>query len=395
MRTYERTHSWLDFVLDLRSLDYTTWLMLGEASSKIEHIAGVPLEPELASKLHQIYLAKGVMATTAIEGNTLSESEVRDHLDGKLKLPPSREYLAQEVDNIVAACNSIGSSLLQDPLSPLHIDEIKGFNKQVLHNLPLQEEGIIPGGFRKYSVTVGRYRGAPPEDCEFLLENFCRWLNEMVAPKGLELHYAIIKAIVAHLYFVWIHPFGDGNGRTARLIELRLLLSAGVPTPAAHLLSNFYNQTRSEYYRQLDHASKSEGKIDSFVAYALRGFVDQLGEQLDEIRAMQWEITWRNHVYERFDKGTGANLRRRMLVLELSKLTTENGWVTISDIPMISAALAIAYKDKTRKTLTRDISTIAKLGLVEHTRGKVRAKREIILAFLPPRIMQASTSDRK
>lgn len=394
MRTYKKTHPWLDFVLDLRSFDYTTWLLLGEASSKIEHIAGVPLEPELASKLHLVYLAKGIMATTAIEGNTLSEAEVRDHLDGKLKLPPSREYLAQEVDNIVAACNSIGSGLLHNTLSPLHVDDIKYFNKQVLHNLPLQGE-VIRGKFRKHSVTVGRYRGAPPEDCEFLMEKFCHWLNEMVAPRGLELHYAIIKAIAAHLYFVWIHPFSDGNGRTARLIELRLLLSAGVPTPAAHLLSNFYNQTRSEYYRQLDHASKSEGKIDSFISYALRGFVDQLREQLNDIRAMQWEITWRNYVYERFGKGSEANLRRRTLVLELSKSTTENGWVIISDIPMLSASLAIAYKDKTRKTLTRDLSTIARLGLIEHTRGKVRAKREIILAFLPPRITQPNRSNRK
>jgi hypothetical protein len=71
--------------------------------------------------------------------------------------------------------------------------------------------------------------------------------------------YAILKAMVAHLYLAWTHPFGDGNGRTARLIEFHILLSAGVPSPAAHLFSNHYNQTRAEYYRQLDRASKSGG----------------------------------------------------------------------------------------------------------------------------------------
>jgi hypothetical protein len=54
----------------------------------------------------------------------------------------------------------------------------------------------------------------------------------------------LIAAVVAHVYFEWIHPFGDGNGRTGRLIELKLLLEAGVPQPAAHLLSNHYNATR-------------------------------------------------------------------------------------------------------------------------------------------------------
>lgn len=67
---------------------------------------------------------------------------------------------------------------------------------------------------------------------------------------------AILKAIAAHLYLAWIHPF-DGNGRTARLMELRLLLAAGVTTPATHLLSNHYNLTRGEYYRQLDAASRT------------------------------------------------------------------------------------------------------------------------------------------
>ena len=48
-----------------------------------------PLEPHSAQKLHAVYMAKGVPATTAIEGNTLREEEVRDHLEGRLQLPPS------------------------------------------------------------------------------------------------------------------------------------------------------------------------------------------------------------------------------------------------------------------------------------------------------------------
>ena len=79
--------------------------MLGECKSKFEHIAGTPLQPDIAENLHYLYLAKGILGTTAIEGNTLSEEEALRFLDGKLSLPPSREYLAQELKNIEAACN--------------------------------------------------------------------------------------------------------------------------------------------------------------------------------------------------------------------------------------------------------------------------------------------------
>ena len=107
-----------------------------------------------------------------------------------------------------------------------------------------------------------------------------------------------VKAIIAHIYFVWIHPFGDGNGRTARLIEFQILLEAGIPTSAAHLLSNFYNQTRTEYYRQLDKTSKTKGDISDFIRYAIKGYVDELRDQLNIIRMQQWDIVWRNYVHD-------------------------------------------------------------------------------------------------
>lgn len=386
MKTYEKTHPWLDFTLDVRELDYTTWMLLGEAISKTEHIAGVPLEPDSAKRLHAVYLAKGVLATTAIEGNTLTEEEVRDHLEGRLQVPPSRQYLTREIDNIVAACNGIGSGVIRGGSGPITVEEIKEYNRLVLRDLPLQED-VVPGEFRSHSVVVGRYRGAPAEDCEFLLGRFCDWINGFSLPDQPEQPYSVLAAIAAHLYFVWIHPFGDGNGRTARLIEFRFLLQAGFPTPAAHLLSNFYNQTRTEYYRQLDRAGRSGGRMNGFIEYAIRGLVDQLREQLQVIRGMQWETTWRNYVFERFENGSPSHLRQRRLVLELSKVTGDGGWVNRTDIPEISAALAREYSNRTARTLSRDLNALATMGLVESDGRKVRAGKGLILAFLPGRAL--------
>lgn len=86
-RTYRGTHPWITFQLNLKDLDHVSWMLLGEAISKCEHISGVPLQPAVARKLNLVYLTKGVHATTQIEGNTLSEEEVHKRIEHELVLP--------------------------------------------------------------------------------------------------------------------------------------------------------------------------------------------------------------------------------------------------------------------------------------------------------------------
>ncbi|NJN71060.1 MAG: hypothetical protein HC801_12855, partial [Nitrospira sp.] len=85
-----------------------------------------------------------------------------------------------------------------------------------------------------------------------LFDRFCEWLKkEFCFDSGSQsFEDAVIQAIVTHVYLEWIHPFGDGNGRTGRLLEFYILLRAGNPDISSHILSNFYNETRAEYYRQ-------------------------------------------------------------------------------------------------------------------------------------------------
>jgi len=361
-------------------------MYLGEAVSKCEHLAGVPLRPATARELNQIYLAKGVLATTAIEGNTLSEEEVRKLLEGELKLPPSREYLAHEVKNIINACNRITDELesVADKVTP---DRIKLFNKWVLEGLELEKD-VIPGNIRLGSVTVGSYRGAPAADCAYLLDRLCEWLNgdDFLPKPGMEMAFAILKAIIAHLYIAWIHPFGDGNGRTARLLEVEILLCAGVPTPAAHLLSDHYNQTRADYYRLLAQSIRPDGGPIPFIEYALRGFVDGLKEQLGKIREQQYDVTWRSYVHEQFrDKTKRKDKRQRDLLLDLS---AQPDLVPIQDIVNLTPRLAGLYsrlKAGPMRTLKRDLNELHRMKLVEFVFGSVSVNREIILAFLPRR----------
>lgn len=385
-RTYVGTHPWLRFQIDLQRAPSKLWILLGAIQSKCEHVANAMLPPGIAKELHTLFLAKGVHATTAIEGNTLTEEQVRARIDRNLPLPDSKEYQGQEVDNIVAACNTLIAYVLEDEGECLlTLEKICEFNQLVLSGLPLEED-VVPGKIRKSSVGVADYRGAPAEDCEFLLKKLCDWINESKPAEGDEVVQAVLQAALAHLYLAWIHPFGDGNGRTARLVEVLILFRARVPTVAAHLLSNHYNQTRPEYYRQLSRASKSGGDVFPFLQYAAQGFFDGLNGQIDTIRKFQTEMTWRDYVYSQFrDQSGAASVRQRAIALALG--LNDRKFFAPAQIRLLTPELAQMYAHKTAKTVSRDLNKLRELKLIQRTkRGHlVRANTDLLRSFLPKR----------
>jgi cell filamentation protein, protein adenylyltransferase len=243
---------------------------------------------------------------------------------------------------------------------------------------------VVPGEYVKTAIGVPGYRAAPWQEVPYLIERLCEWLNSETFSGQTEndrIVSGIIKSIIAHLYLVWIHPFGDGNGRTARLLEVRFLMEAGVPSAAAHLLSNFYNKTRSEYYRRLDEASKNGGDVQNFIVYAVTGFVDELRSQLIIVKHEQWLVAWTNYVHEKF-RGRESISDRRQLKLVLA-LTGRLGFTPRSELRRLTPELAEAYTAKTAKTLSRDINELEQLGLVEKNKEGLRATNEQILSFLP------------
>jgi Fic family protein len=333
--------------------------------------------------MNTVYLAKGVLGTTAIEGNTLSEEEVRGLVEGDLELPPSQDYLRQATDNIIAAYNKIKDDLLTGVSLPLDPVVLADYNCAVLRNLPL-EDGVVPGKIPEHSVVVGRYRAAPREDCMHLLEVLCDWLNGSdFSPRSRDwvIPMALIKAIVAHIYIAWIHPFGDGNGRTARMVELRILLEAGVPMPAAHLLSNYYNLTRDQYYRELDAASREERGALGFLEYAVRGFVEGLCDQLQIVREQQFADRWEQYIYERFaGQDSPPDRRRRALALGISEA---GGPVRPPEMRRLTPLLAEEYAGRAERTVYRDVETLLDMRLIEKTEEGFLPAKQQLLGFLP------------
>jgi len=389
-RTYHKTHPWMNFQLDLRRVDYTLWIQLGEVQAKCEQVAGIPLLPDIEEHLLEVFLAKGASATTAIEGNTLSEEEALKLIRGELELPPSKEYLGQEIRNIAIACGKIAEGVLSGNLRKLSVQWIEELNALVQRALPPKRD-VFPGVIRRHDVGVGRYRGAPPQDCEYLLRELCRWLNSesFLPDENRRITFGILKAIMAHLYVAWIHPFGDGNGRTARLVEFQLLLSCGVPAVAAHLLSIHYNMTRAEYYRQLDMSGRSRGDTFPFIKYALQGLIEGLNEQILTIEKHQLKVLWKSYVHETFrNKVSVTDIRRRQLVVDLTEASEP---VPIMHLRYISPRIAEAYAGKTDRTIRRDVNALERMGLIRRGEGGVELNRERLTAFLSPVLARGRT----
>lgn len=386
-REYEHTHKWISFELDLKRAPIDFWLMLGEAQSKCLHLRNAPLLPEVAAELHTMYLARGVHATAAIEGNTLTEEEVRARIERKAELPKSKEYQVKEVDNILAAWTLISDDIIEQRRQTLCVEEILEFNRLLLKDIPV-EDHVVPGEISSAQVGVNHYRGAPRADCLFLLGELCRWLHDgMHAKEGYEIAWGMLRGMIAHVYIAWIHPFGDGNGRTARLVELHQLIAAGVPSVAAHLLSNHYAMTREEYYRQLERASENGGDLIPFMMYALRGLIDAMIEQISKVQTMQLRVLWERHVYNQFrGRQKKLDLRRRDLMFAMTRdFFARQRAVRLSQIRLLDAALRIHYEDSDDRAIRRDLALLEADGLVkEVVPGWYQPNVDVVRSLVPP-----------
>jgi Fic family protein len=385
MRRYEETHPWINFKAnDFNDLNPRSWMLLGEARSKCQHLAGTPLRPEIAKEFYEVTLIKGAQATAAIEGNTLTEDQVAGIFYGTYKAPPSRAYQEREIRNMLDALMDIDRQIMRFEHPKITLDLIKNFNLRVLEGTD-HEPHVVPGETRDYPVGVPSYLGAPAEDCEYLVAELCTWLESDLFSDGdpdIAFAKVIACAIYAHLYIAWIHPFGDGNGRTARLLEYLILARSGmVPLPAAHLLSNHYNLTRDQYYRELNEASRTR-KVTDLIGYAVQGLVDGIREQIDKVRETQMRVTWINYVHEtmgRFPSGPTRD-RQRSLVLAMP----HGDALPKAELPGLTPKLAAEYAKAGPRTLQRDLNRLEGAGLVAHRGPRWQSNDDVIRAFLPP-----------
>lgn len=332
-----------------------------------------------------VALKKGAQATTAIEGNTLSDDQISKLMQHQ-KLPQSIEYQGVEIGNILEAFNEILKETVEQNREQLICTELLlRFHKMVGKDLG-EHFAAIPGRFRETDVIVGPYRAPDYRDVPILVEQYCAFLKSLFRYEDGKHLFSdtFIEAIVAHVYLEWIHPFGDGNGRTGRLVEFYILSRGGNPDITLHILSNHYNSTRAEYYRQIDKASKT-GDLTEFIEYALVGFRDGLLQVMEKIQSSQLTITWQKYVYDKFDK---VDLGQKEVFKRKRKFALEipiDLKFTIEEIPSLNIELARLYSNISERTLLRDVEELIGLEILSKEEGKYFANISTLNKMLAKR----------
>src|SRR6186997_3066923 len=100
MRTFEQTHPWLSFRWEPRRLTYPVWLLLGEATALIRVLRQTSLPGVVAADMERSALVTGLGALAAMEGNTLTQTQIAECVAGTLRLPASQAYLGMEIQNL-------------------------------------------------------------------------------------------------------------------------------------------------------------------------------------------------------------------------------------------------------------------------------------------------------
>ncbi len=198
-------------------------------------------------ELRRHAIALSVHYSTRIEGNTLTLEQVQSLLRGKqVAAPVSQQREALNYHEAMQYAQSVAASL-----SPrLSEDTVKAIHFIVTKSLP---GGYNPGQYRLTqnfvinSATQRRlFQPPPPDRVQPLMDEYVRWLN--TSQEGLSPYY---KAGLAHLNFVAIHPFDDGNGRTARVLEALVLYLAGYKSQELVSLEEYFGLDTQGYYRAI------------------------------------------------------------------------------------------------------------------------------------------------
>lgn len=337
----------------------------------------MPYLPQWIEQVHEEQLRLEAAGTSRIEGAEFTQGEQEEALAAD---PPAHAGLTHSQRQLRAADATYRWMRSQPAGRWISTDFILETHRRIVTGC--DDDHCEPGALRPHgwNVTFGTptCRGAEGgAECRTAFDSLCSAIGG-----EFRQHDRIIQAIATHYHVGSMHPFGDGNGRTARLVEFLLLVRSGrVPLVAGHLLSNHYNLTRDQYYRELKRASKT-GTTKHLLTYAMQGLVDGLREQIDQVRELQLEVSWINFVHETMGQfpATAARNRQRALVLAMSVGRTYSRAALVS----ISPDIAVMYAQKGPRTLSRDLNRLQYAGLLRRRRQGWTTNVSIMEAFLPP-----------
>jgi Fic family protein len=258
-----------------------------------ERINNLPLTPSVLASLRETARLFSTHYSTRIEGNRLSEKEVKLILNEGQHFP-GRVRDEKEVKGYYRALSCL--------------DEFSAGKKPLTEGLIRTIHGHVMGAGRKFAKPTpyrdgqnvikdsasGRIVYMPPEakDVPGLMRGLVEWLNSTACDIPSPL-----RAAIAHYQFATIHPYYDGNGRTARLLVNMILHAGGYGIKGIYSLEEYYSRDLQAYYDAIAigpshnyYDGRAQAAITRWLEYFINGMVDAFTKV--EEKATEAELRW-------------------------------------------------------------------------------------------------------
>ncbi|XP_076006888.1 protein adenylyltransferase FICD [Genypterus blacodes] len=222
----------------------------GIIDSKVRRLMSIPKGNSALRRVMEETYYHHIYHTVAIEGSTLTLSEIRHIIETRYAVPGKSLQEQNEAIGVDAAMKYINTTLLSRT-GTMTVSDILEIHRRVLGYVDPVEGGRL----RTSQVFVGHHIPPHPQDLERHMQELTQWLN---SEDALQLH-PVEYAALAHYKLVYVHPFVDGNGRTSRLLMNLVLMQARYPPITIR------KEQRAEYYAALDTAN--EGDVRPFIRF--------------------------------------------------------------------------------------------------------------------------------
>jgi len=279
---------------------------LVDAESSILALKNIPYQRDWVEKLQRLELKREIAGTSRIEGADFTERE----LDDALQASPA-ELITRSQRQAHAAVNTYRWIAALPDDRPVNSALIKEIHRRIVTGA--DDDHCDPGWLRSPGQNVDfgqpRRRGAEGgRECEQAFSG----LTDAIA-REFPGHPLILRGLAAHYHLAAMHPFLDGNGRTARALEALFLQRAGLRDTCFIAMSNYYYDEKIYYLDSLAASRRAGHDLTPFLLFALKGIARQVKRLLREIRPDVQKAVFRNAMYDLF---SGFKSRRKITLAE-------------------------------------------------------------------------------
>ncbi|MDR0778831.1 MAG: Fic family protein [Methanomassiliicoccaceae archaeon] len=265
-------------------------LLQGRITGKI-HLLGFRSKEERNLET----LTQDVMRSSEVEGEKLDYEQIRSSVARRLGMDtagliPSARNVEGVVEMMLDATQNNQDQLTEERLFGWHAalfpTGYSGMNRISVAQYRKGEMKVVSGAIGKEKI---HYEAVDANDIGHEMNKFLSWLNDDKVIIDI-----VLKAAIAHLWFLTIHPFEDGNGRIARAISDMMLARSENSSERFYSMSKQILAKRSEYYEVLKRAQRNDGEITEWLTWFLNTLKGAMQEAEDSmknimIKAAFWE----------------------------------------------------------------------------------------------------------